>query len=700
METELDERRNVLYVIVAEFDIDKGSVIRQQYPEACGISEGVLADLMLPAGAHLRDTDTTVFLLREEELVDEDAKCSSVENFDEVPAVVLKLDRIMQQVLAFSARAACYKFNEDAADWVPLHQENVKIMFSVDTANVAKHRSRKFLLNIASDDRETVMAIPICIEIEFTVLQERFCSMYPSIESDDAVGILFDKASDLTDLQKLISEVIEVNDEIGMESQSTIENSTSEKRIKWPQKRLICLNQVRTELDESVKRGAVCKAMGICTPYRWFMKFKPLVAKALEEYFRSPTKELIVEFFDVINSLDVSPLRELPWSVREVRRAARKIEYAESYGADQRYYFSTSAEWRGETYRISVPLVEPPGVISDSSVITLVQTYGEALMIVYNAILTEKRILFLAHNQPTEQLCRSVFSCCSLVCPPFPNLMDRIYPYCSLTALEFLEKPGFIAGVSNPIFEGREEWWDVLVNVATGEVRLSSSYEREIVEGRKEDKEGSLMSIDSEFFEELQRGVVLNYSEDWFRAQFEHYTEKILLMFESKRVGLPNSSDWRFFVDANKKRVKQIAETKLYARYEKTRAYRRTRNPFTPKESCGLAQLLQRFDYNPNPMPSSRLRKDFAMLLKVLNSDEKVTEFLSYMRPARGGLTPMASCLFDPDLEIQRGAFELLKRIDSLQEGSGFIAGLNYFLIFQYNRMKTEDEGHPVDNIM
>eukprot|EP01083_Nonionella_stella_P094341 264630_1 len=116
METELDERRNVLYVIVAEFDIDKGSVIRQQYPEACGISEGVLADLMLPAGAHLRDTDTTVFLLREEELVDEDAKCSSVENFDEVPAVVLKLDRIIQQVLAFSARAACYKFNEDAAE--------------------------------------------------------------------------------------------------------------------------------------------------------------------------------------------------------------------------------------------------------------------------------------------------------------------------------------------------------------------------------------------------------------------------------------------------------------------------------------------------------------------------------------------------------------------------------------------------------
>ena len=39
-------------VLFAEFDIDKGSVLRQQYPEKVSDDEGLLAELMLPEGTH------------------------------------------------------------------------------------------------------------------------------------------------------------------------------------------------------------------------------------------------------------------------------------------------------------------------------------------------------------------------------------------------------------------------------------------------------------------------------------------------------------------------------------------------------------------------------------------------------------------------------------------------------------------------
>jgi Stabilization of polarity axis len=35
-------------------------------------------------------------------------------------------------------------------------------------------------------------------------------------------------------------------------------------------------------------------------------------------------------------------------------------------------------------------------------------------------------------------------------------------------------RPGYIAGVTNPLFENHPEWWDLLLNVDTGRIRISS----------------------------------------------------------------------------------------------------------------------------------------------------------------------------------------------------------------------------------
>lgn len=51
----------VSHIALAEFDIDAGSVVRVQYPSPIGLKESLLAELMLPEGAHLRDSDWTVF---------------------------------------------------------------------------------------------------------------------------------------------------------------------------------------------------------------------------------------------------------------------------------------------------------------------------------------------------------------------------------------------------------------------------------------------------------------------------------------------------------------------------------------------------------------------------------------------------------------------------------------------------------------
>ena len=51
------------FVILAEFDIGLGSVIREQVPRATGVSDTFLAEAMLPEGSHSRTEDETVFML-------------------------------------------------------------------------------------------------------------------------------------------------------------------------------------------------------------------------------------------------------------------------------------------------------------------------------------------------------------------------------------------------------------------------------------------------------------------------------------------------------------------------------------------------------------------------------------------------------------------------------------------------------------
>ena len=88
--------------------------------------------------------------------------------------------------------------------------------------------------------------------------------------------------------------------------------------------------------------------------------------------------------------------------------------------------------------------------------------------------------------------------------------------YSNLTDLGFLSTPGFIAGVTNPMFKTKKEWWDVLCDISTGEVFVSTPAE-------KEDYDAG----DKNFVLEVLDGVNAGYSEEWVRCMFEEYTKQV-----------------------------------------------------------------------------------------------------------------------------------------------------------------------------
>lgn len=57
---------HVEYILVASFDIDKGPSMEHQYPVAITGDESMLAELMLPDQAHMRNQDWTIFFLHKD----------------------------------------------------------------------------------------------------------------------------------------------------------------------------------------------------------------------------------------------------------------------------------------------------------------------------------------------------------------------------------------------------------------------------------------------------------------------------------------------------------------------------------------------------------------------------------------------------------------------------------------------------------
>lgn len=63
---------HVEYILVASFDIDRGPIMEHQYPVAITGDEHMLAELMLPDQAHVRNQDWTVFFLHKDSSQEED----------------------------------------------------------------------------------------------------------------------------------------------------------------------------------------------------------------------------------------------------------------------------------------------------------------------------------------------------------------------------------------------------------------------------------------------------------------------------------------------------------------------------------------------------------------------------------------------------------------------------------------------------
>ncbi|KAK4689547.1 hypothetical protein P7C73_g555, partial [Tremellales sp. Uapishka_1] len=435
---------------------------------------------------------------------------------------------------------------------------------------------------------------------------------------------------------------------------------------------LYVLNCVRMKEDKKMRRGAMVKAMAICSPNPYIGIYKPLLLLALEEYFISPSPEILARLYDSANAISTTGMPKLSRAEKILLRCSeRKDLFEEKFGVkepasgtreffddraslaesgeDQRsrtssnlarmmprkgsasssqlhvpttpsregrltpdglmvgevlgrrkglprdtHFFETEARFKKITVPIRIPMTVFDEDVGDTFSHTVVpfpppfhphlHTNGSMthpIILILNAMLAHKRVMFLGHGLPANQVARMVLAACALGSgcgQVLRGTTESAFPYANLASLDILEEfSGFVAGVTNPRFEELPTTWDVLCNLETGRVTVSKDVKSvsvgnmkggqssdvslgSIVKVEPDETAGTPQSkmnlaskadcVDNQFMDEVLNAIGSHYGEANIRVRFTDYLNRFvsLASFQeyqhqgSTKIGYPTTS--------------------------------------------------------------------------------------------------------------------------------------------------------------
>ncbi|QPH02254.1 hypothetical protein C2857_006463 [Epichloe festucae Fl1] len=694
---------HVEYILVASFDIDRGPVMEHQYPVAITGDENMLAELMLPDQAHARNQDWTIFFLHKDTSQEEE-----------------------------------------------------------DAERQAKERRRR----MRSKRQNSVNGIITEEDDE-------------SEDQDDE-----DNYDDVDD-----------------------ESTDSEPEGGEGPPLIHVLNLVNTKHDKSVKRGAVVKAMAICTRHPFLHIYKPLLLLALEEYFKSPVPETLSMLYDAVNAMDLSLMPRLSLLERHLLLASdnrdlfvekfeqmiqmrieedkadgtpdRHIEDARAErkpsgisragtkahveGGSQSLYsvprdtheFESKVMYKGIPIPIKVPTAVMPETVGDFSLIKLIQNFSDThakspqpftlhphlttngvsthpIIVLVNGLLTQKRVIFLGHNMPSGEVAEAVLAACALASGGLLRGFTRhAFPYTDLTKIDdLLNVPGFIAGVTNPTFENHPEWWDILCDLPSGRIKISSKIEpAPITEGLLyfQQQNPTLASFasgtanntqdhtgDVAFMTDILKSIATRHGERVIRAKWRDWVLKftrISAQFEESVYGasalyiggedegmiLPGASGhgyvWSDDAAKNKElagnvtRIEGWRNTRSYYSYIQDLAQVYTVRPLKGLDLAHMHDRLRMQRLSP-----TQSKDIYLTLSKYIHSYDEICLLLNVAPESHAGLFYLALGLFHQDRDVRLKTSELLTRVAEHEAGQHWWKGLSRFEKLAYERIRREVE--------
>jgi len=524
---------------------------------------------------------------------------------------------------------------------------------------------------------------------------------------------------------------------------------------------------------------------------------KPLLLLALEGYFKSPYPETLAMLYDAVNAMDLSLLPRLSTLERYILQSSdTKDMFIEKFdqmiqqrmasaGAldnptspdsppkngnepvrSPRYAlprdtheYETRVVYNGIPIPIKIPTAASFETVGDFSCIKLIQAfsaphttspqpfalhphlttsgaYTHPITVLVNAMLTQKRVIFLGHNRPSGEVAEAVLAACTLVSGGVLRGFTRhAFPYTDLSKIDDLLKvPGFVAGVTNPTFANHPEWWDLLCDIPTGRMKISNRIEQAYVTdgfvyfqqqnpsyapnnsgvgGGTQPANGTNDPTgDVAFMDDIIRSIASRHGESVIRSKWRDYITKftrIAAAFEESVYGAsalyigaqeadagaygvsghgyvwPDETSRGRELGANVWRIEGWRNTRSYYSFIQDLAALWGRLPIRKLDLGHQLDRLRQLKLSHDD--SGRI---FLALKDAIRSYEEVCQLLTATPENHAGLFYLSLGLFHPDGAVRWGTVELLERIKEHEAGRHFWSQLGRFAKCAFVRIKRE----------
>ncbi|KAL0956922.1 hypothetical protein HGRIS_003026 [Hohenbuehelia grisea] len=434
------------------------------------------------------------------------------------------------------------------------------------------------------------------------------------------------------------------------------------------------------------------------------------------------------------------------------------------------HFFNTTIAYKGHQLPIKMPLSTFPEEVGDYSLITLIKVFNShqqvsgpmhphlhtngpqthPIILLFNALITGKRIIFLGHKRPAGEVSAFVLSACALGSGcgvVLRGFIERAFPYANLqNRHEWELLPAYIAGVTNPIFES-SRMWDLLLDIGSGNVvvakeinttyppaalpslggftlnsrtgtlKSESSAASEDDMARSKDKAEpgprAENNVDTLFIEDIRSAIEFRFGETMVRMRFTEYVQRFVRLaarYEESasggttNIGCPTVA----FCDGSQGRAIRLGSgimfsddanpmKELTANAYRIEAWRKTNSYRYCVEDFNLMQAtnaIQGFDVlhqlvrlrHARTMPDAEVALVMRTLTENVKSYEQVVELLSYVIPQGGGLLHLAFGLFHQQEFVRDMTVELLNQLRCYPIGVLFLQAMNHFHRYAYVR--------------
>ncbi|KAG0091989.1 hypothetical protein BGZ92_011163 [Podila epicladia] len=640
--------QHVTTILLAEFDIDQGSVLTHQYPTNITSDNHVLAELMLPDGAHLRPADWTIFFLNQAKPAPWNGNKALTESTENPLLYVLNLVRTNHD--ASIRRGATVKAMAICTTHQYLHVYKPVLLLALEN----------YFKNPTIDVLKT---------------------LYESVNSMEL------NPPDLSPFER------------------TILRSSDNKEL-------------------------------------FIEKFEAAAGEDSMAQQQPPTPSKV----DMAHGLGIV-----------VGQTPKGKDAAAPKNRDCQFY-ETKVVYDGIKIPIRVPLSINPEEVGEFSLIKLITTFSpnspssqnphpyhahldsngpntHPIMLLMNALLTGKRVIFLGNGHPAGDVANFVLAACALgsgsggVLRGFP---ERAYPYTNLAGIDhLLTCKGFIAGVTNQLFEDRTAWWDVLCNIDTGKITVSKDIQALAPSAHSNNLYDDTRPLqlfsgapsappsnkydngDNDFMADILSAIQAHYGEMVIRAKFQDYVTRFVQLaaqYEEQTYGqtyiginrqnTPESSKYLgtglVFSDetsrareiaVNASRIEGWRATTSYQYLKDDHKVWLTTRTIRCMDVKRVISLLKQAK-SLAPQDVSVLFRGF---LQHIVSDKQVIEFLACLPLSQGGLFCVAFGLFHPMASVRNDTVAFFNRLNQHPPtGQVYIRSLNKFERNTYERLSKE----------